>query len=62
VKSDGERRKAQKIELHHRQRSLLLSMSDYAVSRKEAEVKLMTMHRRQVFVKLHRVMEELTTS
>jgi hypothetical protein len=37
-------------------------MSDYAVSRKEAEEGLMTMHRRQVFVNLHRAMEELTAS
>jgi hypothetical protein len=37
-------------------------MSGYAVSRKEAEVELMAMRRRQVFVKLHRVMGELTTS
>jgi len=62
VKSDGERKMVQWWgKLRQRQSGLSLSKSDYASSRKEAEVVLTMMHRRQVFAKLRRAREELTS-
>lgn len=48
-------------ELHQRQGELSLSMSDCVVSRKEAEVELMTTRWRQVFARPRQAMEELTS-